>query len=336
MLRQALARRHQLFVATESVRPASWRYARAVVRAAGQLRRRPDLVLAGFYAQPLMPLLRALTRRPLLLDAYVSTYDTLCFDRRRFRPHSLPGRLAYALDLWSCRWADHVLFDTAAHRDYFVETFGLSPSKTSVVYVGCDEAHFVPRLAPRTDGPLDVFTYTSFLDLHGVEHILRAAHLLAGQADVRFTIAGSGRRLEAMRQLARDLDLPNVDLPGWLPFDQLPERIARADICLGGHFSDIAKAGRVIATKTFQFLAMAKPVIVGDNPASREVMVHGEHAYLCSMADPASLADAVVRLRDDAALRRQLSEGGRALFCERFTVEATALALQEALDRMLG
>lgn len=336
MLRQALARRHRLTVATEPVKPASWRYARAVARAAGHLRRRPDLVLAGFYAQPLVPLLRPLTRRPLLVDAYVSTYDTLCFDRRRFRPHSLPGRLAYALDLWSCRWADHLLFDTGAHRDYFVETFGLSPAKGSVVYVGCDEAHFAPRPAPRPGGELDVFTYTSFLNLHGVEYILQAARLLAAHGDVRLTIAGSGPRLEAMRQLARDLGLTNVDLPGWVPFDQLPERIARADLCLGGHFSDIAKAGRVIATKTFQFLAMGKPVIVGDNPASREVMVHGEHAYLCPMADPASLAEAILRLRDDAALRRRISEGGLALFRERFTVEATALALQEALERLLG
>jgi glycosyltransferase involved in cell wall biosynthesis len=332
MLRQALAQRNRVTVATEPVRPAAWRYLKALGKAAGQLRRSPDVLLVGFYGQPMVPALRPLTRRPLVLDAYVSTYDTLCYDRQRLRPGSIPGRLAFALDLWSCRWADHLLFDTQAHRDFFIQTFGLPPAKTSVVYVGCDEAHFAPRPAPPPSKTFSVFTYTSFLRLHGVEHILHAAKLLADRDDVRFTIAGTGARLAEMQRLTLDLGLHNVQFPGWVPFNELPARIAQADLCLGGHFSDVSKARRVIATKTFQFLAMARPTIVGDNPASREVLVHGQHAYLCPMADPPALAAAILELRDDDDLRNRIAEGGLALYRQRFTVEATARALEAVLD----
>ena len=171
-------------------------------------------MLIGFPGQLLVPWLRLWTRAPIVFDPFVSLYDTLALDRRLFGPRSIPGRLSYALDRESCRRADHLLFDTQAHRDYFVQTFGLPLSKTSVVYVGCDEAHFSPRPAPPPTGTFEVFTYTSFLRLHGVEHILHAAKLLADRDDVRFTIAGAGARLAEMQRLARDLDLPNVRFPG--------------------------------------------------------------------------------------------------------------------------
>ncbi len=334
MLRQALARRHRVVLATEPIRPAAWRYARALADTARHLRRSPDVVLVGFYGQPLMPAVRSLTRRPILFDAYLSTYDTLCFDRRWFGSGSIPGRLAYALDLWACRWADGILLDTQAHRDYFVHTFGLPSDKISVVYVGCDQDHFSPRPAPQPSTAFDVFTYTSFLRLHGVEHILRAAEQLRAYDDVVFTIAGAGSRLSRMQRLACDLGLTNVRFPGWLPFDQLPDRIAQADLCLGGHFSDVPKAGRVIATKTFQFLAMGKPIIVANNTANREVMTHLQDAYLCPPADGSALAEAILRLHDDRALRKQLGAAGLELYHRRFTTAAVARDLQAALDKL--
>ncbi len=305
-------------------------------RAMAATRQTFDAVVIGFHGHLLVPWLRLWTQEPILFDPFVSIYDTFALDRRLFGPRSIPGHLAYALDLWSCRWADHLLFDTQAHRDYFVQTFDVPPAKTSVVYVGCDEAHFTPRPAPSASGTFDVYTYTSFLRLHGVEHILHAAKLLADRDDVRFTIAGAGARLAEMQRLARDLDLPNVRFPGWVDFDELPDRIAQADLCLGGHFSGVPKAGRVIATKTFQFLAMGRPTIVGDNAASREVLVHGQHAYLCPMADPAALAAAILTLRADADQRRRIAEGGLALYRRRFTVGATARALQAVLDNLLA
>lgn len=336
VLRQALARRHRVATVTDSVQPASWRVTKALAKATWHLRETPDLVLVGFYGQPLMPAMRALTRRPILFDAYLSTYDTLCFDRQRFRPGSLPGRLAYALDLWSCRWADRILLDTQAHRDFFVQTFGLPSSKIDVVYVGCDERHFAPRPAPPPSDTFRVFTYTSFLRLHGVEHILHAAQRVASRSDIVFTIAGSGAYLNEMRRLARDLGLDNVHFPGWLPFEQLPDAIAAADLCLGGHFSAVPKAGRVIATKTFQFLSMGKPTIVADNPANQEVMAHRQSAYLCPPADGSALAAAILELCDDPALCRDIGQGGQALHRRRFTSKAIARDLEAVLGRLLS
>jgi glycosyltransferase involved in cell wall biosynthesis len=180
-----------------------------------------------------------------------------------------------------------------------------------------------------------VFTYASFLRLHGIEHVVRAAERLKSHQDILFTIAGDGPYRSRMEGLARDLGLQNVCFPGWMPFDQLPARIADADLCLGGHFSKVPKAGRVIATKTFQFLAMGKPTVVGDTLANGEVMTHRREAYFCPVADPHALATAILELRDDPALRRQLGENGLALYRQRFTVGAVARALQDVLGGLV-
>jgi glycosyltransferase involved in cell wall biosynthesis len=289
--------------------------------------RRPeyDVCLAGFYGQPIALALSLFQRRPIILDAYVSTFDTLCEDRGRLRPHSIGGRLARWLDQRSCHLATCVLTDTQAHAEYFAETFGVSEAKLAPVYVGCDETIFFPRdVVSAGHQPIEVFYYGAFLPLHGTEIIVQAASRLRNRPDIHFTIGGEGMRLGAVQRMVTERALPNLDLVGWIPLETLPDYIARAHICLGGHFSDVPKAARVISTKTFQFMAMGKPTIVGDNPATQEISAHGKQVCAVPMGDPEALADAIRTLADDPAMRQQIAAGGYQVFRERLTTRAIA------------
>jgi glycosyltransferase involved in cell wall biosynthesis len=284
-----------------------------------------DVCFAGFYAQPLAVALSTLQRRPIVLDAYVSTYDTLCEDRRWFRPRSPVGRLARWLDERSCQIATHIVTDTRAHAGYFQETFGIPDSKFTTIYVGCDETLFHPRdEAPSNRQRFEVFTYGAFLPLHGVEVIVRAAALLRDRPDIHFTLGGDGTRRRAVERLIAELGLTSVDLVGWIPLEQLPGHIARASVCLGGHFSTVPKAARVIPTKTFQFVAMGKPTIAADNAATRELFTPGEHVYGVPMGNPAVLAQAIRTLAGDGDLRQRIAAGGHRVFSERLTTKAIA------------
>jgi glycosyltransferase involved in cell wall biosynthesis len=294
--------------------------------------RRHDVVFVGFYGYLLVFLARLLSRRPLIFDAYLSTYNTLCFDRRTFAPNSLVGRMAFWLDKLACSIADVVVVDTRAHLNYFVETYGLPPEKFAVLYLGCDEELFYPRRPPS--GPqFKVFYYGSYLPLQGIEYIIRAAKLLEDQPDIVFQIAGQGMRYAEMRDLAASLGCRNIEFIDWIPYARLPEYIAEASVCLGGHFSNSDKAQNVIATKTYQFLAMAKPTIVGACAANAEIFTHGEHVYMCRMADPRSLADAILALRADGALRRTIAWGGYLQFAERYSTPRLGEVIQEIIQQ---
>src|SRR3990172_8746728 len=43
-------------------------------------------VFVGFLGQTLMPFVKLRTKKPIIFDAFISLYDTLCFDRQIFRP----------------------------------------------------------------------------------------------------------------------------------------------------------------------------------------------------------------------------------------------------------
>lgn len=292
-----------------------------------------DIVFVGFYGYLLVPLLRLLTRKPIIFDAYLSTYNTLCYDRRVVKPESLLGQLVFVMDRLACRLADVVILDTRAHIDYFTKLYRLPPEKFRVLYLGYDEELFYPRPAPP-ERPFKVFYYGSFLPLQGIEYVVRAAKLLEHEPDIVFQIAGDGLRSGEIRALAEALECKNIGFLGWIPYHQLPDAIAQASVCLGGHFSDTAKAQHVIATKTFQFLGMAKPTIVGDNPANTEIFTHGEHVYMCRVADPRSLVDAILTLRADRALREKIAWGGYRHSVERYSSARIGAALRNILQEV--
>jgi len=291
-----------------------------------------DIVVVGFYGYLLVFLARLFSRRPLVFDAYLSTYQTLCFDRRRFSPHSPIGRLVFWMDKWACQLADVVIVDTQAHLNNFVQTYGMAPEKFAVLYVGCDEELFFPRKAPSSP-PFRVFYYGSFLPLQGIEYIVRAAKLLEGHPEIVFQIAGQGMQYAEIRALAASLGCTNIEFIDWIPYEELPLYIARASVCLGGQFSDSSKAQSVISTKTYQFLAMARPTIVGDGPANAEIFTHGEHVYMCKMADARSLADAILALQADAELSQKIAQGGFLHFSERYSLARIRDVLGGIIDQ---
>lgn len=301
------------------------------------LSRSYDLVFIGFYGHLILRLLGGLIRQPLLFDAFVSNYDTLCFDRRRFAPNSLPGKAAFWLDQSTCRRADHVLLDTQQHVDYFVQTFGLPATKLTAIPVGCSEALYHPQVkpAPRSTptGQTVVLSYTTFLPLHGMETVLHAAAKVQ-DAPIHFRVIGGGPLLSAMKALATSLQLANLTFAPPVPPSTLASEIAAADICLGGHFGESDKAGRVVPGKIYQMLAMAKAVIAGDTPANRALLHQGQHALLVPSTDPQALATAILTLHNNPALRTQIAKQGHALYQTTCSEAVITGQLQQILQQL--
>jgi glycosyltransferase involved in cell wall biosynthesis len=291
-----------------------------------------NFVFVGCLGHHLVPMIRIATAKPIIFDPFVSTYDTMCFDRKKFKPDSSAGRFFYKLDKYSCEQADRIILDTEAHIDYFSETFGLPKNKFHRVFVGADESVFFPRKADRDDRRFRIFYYSSFLPLHGMEFVVQAARKLQNDKEIEFIVVGTGLEHKTVRSLAQKIGVENVRFIDWVPYENLPLEIAKADICLGGHFSDREKAKRVIAGKTFQFIAMKKPVIVGDCPGNRELFTNKENAFFVKMADADSLAAAILELKNDQPLRTKIAEEGYKTFIEKCTIDALGRELKRVLE----
>jgi glycosyltransferase involved in cell wall biosynthesis len=125
--------------------------------------------------------------------------------------------------------------------------------------------------------------------------------------------------------------LTNLDFLPPIPPAELAEEIARADICLGGHFGTTQKAGRVVPGKIYQILASARPLIAGDTQANRRFLSGPDAAQFCRPGDAVSLAEAIVELSENPRLREILAAGGREIFEEKASEASITLELRRIL-----
>src|SRR4030042_3886394 len=269
---------------------------------------------------PLAYLLAKLYKKPLIFDPFISFYDTNVNDRRRFKKFSIGALESYLLDRISLKMADMVLADTLQHSYYYTDTFRVSKDKVRIVYVGVDDELFdrdrYNNILNRKK-KLVVCFYGSFVPLHGIEDIVRAANIL-GQEEIEFKFIGQGQTYPMIEALVHKFKISNLTFLPPVPIEELPLKIKEADILLG-IFGNSDKTQRVIPNKVFQSLAMGKPVITGDTPAIREVFKDRENILLCKCADENSLARAIMELKENPPLRQRLADNGYALVKEQYT-----------------
>ena len=79
-------------------------------------------------------------------------------------------------------------------------------------------------------------------------------------------------------------------------------------------------------------MAMARPVVSMDNGGPAETVVDGETGFLVPPEDPDALAQRVIALLRDAALRARMGEAGRARVLAHFTAAGYARAFAQLLE----
>ncbi len=292
-----------------------------------------DFIFIGFFGQLLTQMIAPFVRKPMILDMFVSAYDTLVEDRQLTSNKSLLSRLLFNLDKQSGKKADLIFVDTFAQAEYFHEEFGIRLSKMKRVFVGCDESLFHP-LPERTES-CTVLYYCSYLPLHGVDVVVEAAELLRAETSIKFKIIGEGSEFGKIQKAVQEKRMDNIELSPPVSIEQLPLEIQDSLICLGGHFGASAKACRVIPGKVFQMIAMGKPVIVGDNSANRELLTHKVDSFFCEMNNPTALADAISILYHDNTLRTQLATGALATYQNSSNSELLKSIVQENIIEVL-
>ena len=160
--------------------------------------RNADVLVAGFLGQPIVAA-ALVTRKPIVLDAFISVYDTLCLDRRVAGRHSPVGRLAYLFDKLAMQRAQRVLVDTRCQQQFFSSTFGIADGKVSVHYVGPSWRDAV-QPPPDDASNAIVLHYGSFLPLHGAEVVVKAAEIAsegsANRVSVDWTRTASAKHDE--------------------------------------------------------------------------------------------------------------------------------------------
>jgi glycosyltransferase involved in cell wall biosynthesis len=295
----------------------------------------PDWYILGFRGwESFWPARLITLGRQLVFDQMMSPYDSLVHESDTLTKGSILARLAYLYERAVLTAADVVLTDTRAHQRYFARLFQIPSEKIHAVYVGTDETLFRTDVVGRSfdQDSFIVLFYGSFLPLHGVDVILEAAASLRDWP-IHFVLVGGSRQdLTGFHRKIAEYGLTKVEHCEWVDYCELPRWIAGADLCLGGPFGATGQGGRVVTGKTFQFLAMAKPTIVGETEEGHG-FIDKDNCLLISQGDPVALADAVLWAFENQDKLSPIGTMGYELFLERFSVDRISQELELILSR---
>lgn len=284
------------------------------------MRGKYDVMIVGFNGHAIMPMAWLVTRFPrkkLVFDAFISTYDSNIFDRKKHSPYGLMALKYWLIDWLSCILADLILMDAEAHADYISKTFHIPRRKVKGLLVGCPDDIMYPRPQHKEGPDFLVHFHGSYIPVQGIPYVIRAAKILDDKG-VIFNIVGKLSTYKESLDLVKELDIKNVRFFDYMPYEKLAEFIADADVCLGA-FGDTDKAKRTLIFKIVEAMAMKKPVITGDSPALREFLTDRKDVLFCKLADSRDLSDKILELKNNTTLRNSIAENGFELYKHKLT-----------------
>lgn len=255
-----------------------------------------DMVFVGFAPQLILPFFKfKFRRKTIVMDFFISVYDTMVKDRKKFKDGSLAAKLCKWLDGKCIHCADAVISDTIAHGDYFAEEFNVERQKIETLYLDADSSIYYPVEQQKPKHLKDkyiVLYFGSVLPLQGVEVIMEAMEQLKDRKDLYFYFIGPVK--ENIKKTVSD----NIEYIKWLNQQDLAKHIGYADLCLAGHFcNDIMKAKRTIPGKAYIYDAMEKKMILGDNSATRELFEEDDRHFFVEMGSAAKLAEKICQIK---------------------------------------
>jgi len=241
------------------------------------------------------------------------------------------------------RSCDRLVVVSPAFKDYLIERWQVPAEKIFVVENGVETSLF-SRLVPnsiirRSLGAEDKFiaSYIGTIgNAHGLETLLEAAALLRERApQVLFLLVGEGAEKARVVSLACSRGLRNVHFVDQQPREKVPAYITASDACLVLlKKSELFKT--VLPTKMLEFMSCARPVILGVDGHARKIVEQANAGIFVTPEDPVALADAVMRLASDSALRDSLGRNGRQHVLQHFSRQNTAKLYLDVLQDLLG
>ena len=294
--------------------------------------RRPELILERTTSNSFAP--TWLARRwkvPIVQEVNVTTRIG------RLRPLVLRGT-TQRIERWVARRATLIVTVSQAFERLLLDD-GFPAEKMLVCQNAIDPAEFDPEAvkpAARPAGMEDAFIagyVGAFVPWHRVDLMVESARALAPRYPrLRWLLVGDGVERPRIEKLIAEAGLAErFWLPGAVKHSLIPSYVLAMDAAVMPHSNRFGSP-----MKLFEYMAMARPVVMPDVPPIAEVVQDGVNGMLFRAEDAAALSGALAKLIEDEAFRRRLGAQARQDALERHTWEANARRVLDAVAEHAG
>jgi colanic acid biosynthesis glycosyl transferase WcaI len=145
----------------------------------------------------------------------------------------------------------------------------------------------------------------------GFEHILDAAEILINHPDVHFVFVGEGTAKGTLQKQVEQRSLKNIHFIAFQPRERLPEVLASADVSMV-----VLRQGmgvNSLPSKIFSIMASGRPILVSVDAESEswKLIKQADAGVWVAPEDADELAEAIILLKNDNALRERFGQNGR-------------------------
>jgi len=245
------------------------------------------------------------------------------------------------LEMFAYRNADAIVPVTEAFRRYMIGK-RIAPGKIEVITNGVDLDFFEETTdgVPNDDElPLQGKFVCSYFGTHGMAHhletVMEAAAILKERDDIVFLLVGDGAERKRLNTMRLQMGLDNVVTLGQQAKGRMPLlwRRSSASMVLLKR-SELFKL--VIPSKIFESMAMRRPIILGVDGESRQIVEQARAGLCIEPENAAELARRVVELADDRQLCAQLGANGRSYVAEHYDRIALARKYEDLMSRVVS
>ena len=255
------------------------------------------------------------------------------------------GRMVSVLEILERRMylgANHIVAVGQGYKNNILSKVNI-PDRISVVTNGVDPSQFTPQGADTEF--LDrhglrgkfVCSYVGTIGMaHGLEITLRAAERLKqiGRDDIIFCNVGDGASRKRLIDSAHKSGLSDlVKFPGRLPKSEMPTVLASSH-CLLVHLKGTDLFETVIPSKIFEAMAMQRPIIMGVQGESADIVKASHSGIQITPDSDEQLTAAVTRLCDEQDLYDALCQNGRDFVTDNYSRDKLAHEMLETLIRV--
>ncbi len=247
--------------------------------------------------------------------------------------------LARRLESFLYRRATHLVVNSPAYREYLIEK-GVPAAKVSFVANGVDTSMFsqpTDASALRDELGLEgkfVVTYAGAIGMaNDLDVVLDAADHLRDEPDVHFLLVGDGKECDRLQERAVQMSLPNVTFTGPQPKAEMPRYLAMSDACLAT-LRDIPMFRTTYPNKVFDYMAAARPTILGIDGVIRDVVEAADGGIAIPPGDAAALSAAVGELSRDRQRCTQMGRSAREYVRQHFDRDQQAAEFRETIEQV--
>jgi glycosyltransferase involved in cell wall biosynthesis len=229
------------------------------------------------------------------------------------------------------RRLDNLITVSESSGEEILHHLRVPSNRIEVVPVGTDIDRFTPDPAvSRVPGRV-VTTASADVPLKGLLPLVEALAKVRTERHAELVVVGSARPRGAVAEMIERHCLSGaVRFTGRVGEDELVRELRSAEVAV------VPSLFEGFSLPLVEAMACATPVVATTGGALPEVAgADGQTCLLVPPGDPQSLAGAIGRLLDDAALRERLAAAGRERVVARYTWRATAERTAEVYRRAI-